>query len=289
MRPGKLLQTWSIVVGLIPALSEMALGSDAEECARKAAELGRGTSSNELDLGCAQSILEGSPASQNSTSPREGFSVAGFHNVIALYSNRGTEKYDFIAGPNTGLHVIESLAISKTRKEVWILNRKEDGSKDLRIFISRYGGNLSPIRVFHGSELAEAALIQVSQAGDEAAIWFPSESVIRVLDLAALKGSPSREHKPKWKRTIKMNIPEPGVVQAMVWVSHKNTFALLSLESTEISLYRDPMADGTSSVVGSPLALKSDSPLVRLYWSEKLNGIQAVFKDGTTSLWRMDP
>jgi hypothetical protein len=276
-------------LGFFLALSPWASSEEAADCAKRGASLGAGVSARGLDRTCAQAVFNRAPASQSTTSPYEKFSAAGFQNLVSLVSHTGTDKYDFISGPNTGLNAVESIALSPTRKEVWILNRQEDGSKDLRVFISRYGGNLSPIRVYAGPELSGSSLIQVDRAGEEVALWFPEQKTVKIMGIGSLPGGKDRTLVPKWSRSFSIPMTDADSIEAFTWVSHKKMMAMVSLSQSQVSVFREPAAVGPASLVEGPIRLPLNPKPVRVYWSEKSEGLQSVFQDGSTSLLRMDP
>ena len=267
-----------------------AFSNETIDCNTSASKLGKQESSKSLTIDCSKFVFDRAPASQIATSAHGGYSAAAYKNAISIVSNLKENQYDFIAGENTGLFDVQGVAIASTQKQVWVINQTLDNKIELKAFVSRYGGNLKPLKAYDDEKLNGAKYIQLSQSGDEVALWYPNTSTIKIFTTEIPPGSAFTHLKFTWKREIKIPVEDANRLDTFVWVSEQKRIIFTKNDQNQVLIFSEPdSVSGTASLVKYETAGKSkDSKLVRVYWGSKEEGLFASFKDGTTELLGKD-
>ena len=270
-------------------LPQFTISAEAPDCNDSAAKLGKQESAKTLSVDCSKFLFDRAPASQIATSAHGRFSAAGYKNAIGISSNHNQDHYDFIAGSNTGLINIQGISIASKQKQVWALDQTAEGKTEIKVFVSMYGGNLKPIRIYDDEKIFGAKFIQVSQSGDETALWYPDLSVVRVFSNVTSKIPDFNHAKISWIREMKVSLADVSKIDSFIWVSDKKKLAFTEKNSNLVAIFDEPDVSGTAIFNKFETTTNSNSPLIRIYWGAKEDSLIATFKDGSTSLLDKGP
>jgi len=265
------------------ATTHSALADLSTDCTTMAAGLGHERSPASLSQNCAQAIFSSANPRQISTSLNGLFSVAGYKNVLSFQSNLKQTHYDFIAGPNSSLNQVLSVSLASANKQIWVLDQNTNGVTEIKVFGSKFGGNLIPSRTYVDSKLQGAASLQVSSDGSEVALWYPTTSTIQVMSTAMPANQQFNKLNLDWKRTISAEAVANYQLSSLYWNSVSHHFVLINNNFDTAYVLGDLPQSGSAGVV-STRALYKNAAFSQVSWSAQNNALTASFKDGTVSV-----
>jgi hypothetical protein len=256
--------------------------ADSPDCSDSAKLLGKNETAQSLTADCSKYVFDRAPASLSSTSAGGGYRAAGYKNMISIVSTQNQSRYDFIAGSNTSLVQIQGVSIATPQKEVWILDQTDLNRVEIKIFVSKYGGNLKPLRTYQDNKLNGAKFIQVSKDGQEVAIWFPESQTIRVFSSEMPKNQNFAQLKVVWKREVKLQGLKSDKIDSFFWISEKSQFVVGESDSHSIAVFDETKPLPTGELARRDLPLKDSILLDSISFDTATENLVAILKDGTT-------
>ncbi len=266
----------TLVMQMGSAFAASGTVSDKFGCLSAAQQFGTLHSTNSLSLDCAHFIFGSASAAQTAVSPKQTFSVAGVMNAISFQSGV-SGHFDFIAGSNPDLNQIQAIALAEKSHQIWVIDKSKDGNTKLKVFVSKYGGNLSPIRTYDDPALQPYSLLQVSVARNQAVFYNSEKQTLDFMTLDLPQGQTIQKLKVATQKII--NLSQASTLQptSMVWADDIKKIFIFDQVSNSILV-----VDENSGYCGTQIPLsKLSSSFSSLQLNLVSGMVEAHLQDGS--------
>ena len=176
-------------------------------CQDQLERFGNGKSDDLVNDDCIENAKRLAPIAAIKESTNKKIKFYGYHNMIVaekikLSPKDGRQVDDILAGSNTLLKSITSLAIDEKNEELVIL----DAKSEIKIFTTKFQGNISPLRVIKSKMIEGATEVAIDSDRKQIVIYNPKVNAIFLFDrLANIHNT-----KGKQKLEVKIKIDTQG-------------------------------------------------------------------------------
>jgi hypothetical protein len=163
-----------ILINGIHINSSLAQMTFAEEvvCSDEAEFYGNGEGRDELNPNCIQLIKKNATTSAQAESTKFKVKFYGHKNIIIadrVFTKKIENKEivknvtDVIAGTNTEIKAVKTLAIDEINEELVVL----DKNGDIYFFTTKFSGNIAPLRILKHKDILEADSFSIDSQKNE--------------------------------------------------------------------------------------------------------------------------